>query len=241
MLVFTVKESSGGEAARLRAHAGGQTGSKLLLVQPEDPLGQEPAEEQSAGVIIEEVLLMNEAYQNVSFRGEVELEDGVSGSGGGRVAPPGVPSAVQAVVSPQVPSGKPAAADQEASSEVSVPLTNVDAEELNSGGRRVKTGPGKNECIPLLTRAEGLRGAGAGSATAKADPVDTPEAAIEGFFQLLAGVALPEAAVDARILLEDQAVVAATFGALFGDEEAKILTAEKSSEDGPGAVGEEAL
>lgn len=242
MLVFTVKESSGAEAAWLRMHAVGRAGSKVVRMEPEDPLSQpavvreEPAEEQGTWITTEEVLIMNEAYLNISFSGETELEDGVRGPEGERGAPQGIPSAGQAAFSPQVPSEKPAATDQEVSSEVSVPLTKVDAEELNCGGRRVLSGPGKSEYIPLLTR-----GAGASSATATAHPVSTPEAAIEAFFWLLGRVALPEPAVDARILLEDQAVVTATCVALFGDEEANLFTPEKRSEDGPAAVEEDAL
>lgn len=246
MLLFTVKESGEAEAAWLEVEqvVGGRAGSKLVRMQPEDPLSQpavvreEPAEEQSAWITTEEVLVMNEAYLNVSFSGERELQDGASGSEGERGGPQRSPPAGP---SPQVPSEKPAATDREVSSDVSVCPTKVDVKELNCGGRRVPSGPGKSECIPLLTRAQRLRGAGPGSATAKAHPVSTPEAAIEAFFQLLGRVALPEPAVDARILLEDQAVVAATFAALFGDEEAKLFTPEKRSEDGPGAVEEEAL
>lgn len=229
-MVFTVKESSGDTAAWLRTHAGGKAGSKLVLMEPEDPLRQ---------CVVVQVLVMNEAYQNVSFSGE--LEDGVSGSEGERVAPQGIPPALQAVFPPQVPSEKPAATHQEVASEVCAPLSNVDAEELNSGGRHVLSGPGKNECIPLVERAQRWRAAGAGSATPEADPVGSPEAAIEAFFQLSGHVALPEPAVDARILLEDEAVVTATFVALFGDEEAELFTPEEGREDGPGAEDEEAL
>lgn len=238
---FTVKDLSGNTAAWLRRRAGGEAGSTLVRTEPEDPLSQpavvveEPVEEQSAKITTEEVLVLNEAYQNVGFSGQLELEDGVSGSEGERVAPQGFPSAVQAVCSPQVPSGKPAATEQE----VYVPLLNVDPEELSFRGRRALSQPGKNECIPLLTREQRLRGAGAGSATAPADPVSTPEAAMEAFFQLLGHIALPEPAMDARILLEDQAVVAETFVGLFGDEEENLFT-EKRSEESSGAAEEEA-
>lgn len=216
------KESSGDKAAWLRTLAGGEAGSQLGLMQPEDALSQPAvvaAEEQSARITTEEVLVMNEAYQNVSFSAEMELEEGV--------------------FSPQVPSRKPASTDQKVASGLSVPLTKADAQELNSGGRRVLSRPGKKECIPLVARAQRLRGAG--SALAKAEPVSTPEAAVEAFFQLLGHVALPEPAVDARILLEDQAVVTETFVALFGEEETNLLTPEKRSGDSPGAVDEEAL
>lgn len=202
-----------------------------MLLQPGDHLRQ-PVEEPSAGIPTEEELLLREACLNVS------------GSGGEGDALRGLPSAPRAVFSPQVPSEKPAAEDQGVTSEVSVPLTNFNPEELNSGGGRVPSGPGKYEWIPLVRRAPRLRGAAAASAsaTAKADPVYAPEAAVEAFFQLLGQVALPEPALDARVLLEDQAVVTATFLALFKEEEeAKLFTPETRSEDGPGAVDEEAL
>lgn len=181
-------------------------------MEPEDALRQ-PAvvrpEEQSGWITTEEVLVMNEAYQNVSFGAETELRGGV--------------------FSPQVPARTPAAAAQTAASELPVSLTKADAQELNSGGRRVPCTPERKECIPLVAR-------GAVPAPAKAEPVSTPEAAVEAFFQLLGPVALPEPAVDARVLLGDQVVAAATFLALFGEEEeANLLTPEKRS------GGEEAL
>lgn len=226
----TVKELRGDKATWPHAKAGSKAGSKF-----EDHLSQsavvkeEPAEEQGAGITVEEVLVMDDTYQNVIFSGEVELEDGAEGEG---VAPQGIPSAVQAVC-PQVPSGKPAATDQE---EEFVPLTNFDAKELNTGGRLLLSGPGKYECIPLV-----MRGAGAGPATAKGDPVSTPEATIEAFFRLLGHAALPDPAVDARILLKDEAIVAATLVAIFGDEGANLFSPGMRSKDGPGAVDEEQL
>lgn len=211
-----IKESSssGDDTTSLRTLAGDKTGSKPVVVEPEEEEGkgeealsqsvvatEEPPENQR--IPAEEELFMNDEYQNIFFSGGLEMDEGV------RETEDELGASLTS-------------SDQE---EVSVPLVNVDS----SGGPGL-TRPGRSECIPVNTRAE------AGSAAAKADPVNTPEAAIEAFFQLLGDFAFPEPAVDAEILLEDEAVVVETSEAAFGDEELKLPSAERSGE-GPGTVG----
>lgn len=204
MSVFTIKElrSSGGQTTSLQRPA--------LMEPEEDPLGQSGVvveEKLSAGIRCEEVLLMNEAYQNISFTGEMEVDDGAKRKEDEIVALLDVPSDLPR-----------AAVDRVHDPEVSAPLMNVYSEEINSRGRGVLTRPGEYECIPLVSIAHSMKGAEAGSGAAKAHPVNTPEEVIEDFcFQLLGQFAFPEPAVDAAILLEDEAVVAATFARLFGD------------------------
>lgn len=168
---------------------------------------EEPAEERSAGTRSQEALLRKEAHLNAGMEAR-----------GGREAPQGAPAAVQPLLSPQDPSEEPA----EEASKASVPLANAGAEDLNSGGRRLLGGAGRAQRSPLV---------GGGAGAPSADPVWTPEAAVEAFFRPLSSAALPEPAVDARVLLEDRAVVAVTFAALFGDEKADLLVLEKRSGD----------
>lgn len=165
---------------------------------------EEPEEERSAGTRSQEALLRKEAHLNAGME-----------AGGGRG---GVPAAVWPLLSPQDPSEEPA----EGASEASVPLANAGAEDLNSGGRRLLGGAGRAQRSPL---------AGEAAEAPSADPVWTPEAAVEAFFRLLGRSAFPEPAADARILLEDRAVAVATFAALFGDEEADLFGPEKRSRD----------
>lgn len=87
------------------------------------------------------------------------------------------------------------------------------------------------DCEELRSREE---------AAAKALPVNTPEAAIEAFFQLLGDFAFPEPAVDARVLLEDGASTAATSVTQVRDEASTLPTPESRREGGRGAAGEEA-
>lgn len=114
----------------------------------------------------------------------------------------------------------------------SVPLITVDCEELRSRGGPVLTGPGTNVCVPARSVRE--------EAAAKAHPINTPEGAIEAFFQLLGDFAFPEPAVDAGVLLEDGAATAAASATRFRDEPSILPTPGSRSEEGPGAAGEEA-
>lgn len=177
---------------------------------------EEPAENQR--ITAEDALFTIDVSQNAVFSEDVD--DGLGGT-------------EDATEKPTTGWGVP-------SGQGSVPLINVDCEELRSRGGPVLTGPGRNGCLP----ARSFREEGAGSGAAKAHPINTPEAAIEAFFQLLGDFAFPEPAVDAGVLLEDGAARAATSTATsvtqFRDEASKLPTPESRSEEGPGAAGEEA-
>lgn len=209
-----IKESSssGDDTTSLRTLAGDKTGSKPVVVEPE---GEEEEEALSQSVVAEEPA----ENQRIPAEEEPFMNDEYQNIFFSGEMDEGVRETEDEL------GASLTSTDQE---EVSVPLMNVD-----SRGGPGLTRPGRSECIPVNTRAE------AGSAAAKADPVNTPEAAIEAFFQLLGDFAFPEPAVDAEILLEDEAVVAATSEAAFGDEELKLPSAERSGE-GPGTAGGEA-
>ncbi|XP_029690127.1 breast carcinoma-amplified sequence 1 isoform X4 [Takifugu rubripes] len=206
--------SSGDDTTSLRTLAGERTGSKLVMMEPE--------EEEEEEALSQSVVATEEPTENQRIPAEEELfmNDEYQNIffSGGMDMDEGVPETEDDIVASLT------STDQE---EVSVPLMSAD-----SRGGPGLTRPGRSECIPVITRAE------AGSAAAKADPVNTPEAAIEAFFQLLGDFAFPEPAVDAEILLEDEAVVAATSEAT--SEKLKLPTAERRRGEGPGTVGGEA-
>lgn len=211
-----IKESSssGDDTTSLRTLAGDKTGSKPVVVEPE--------EEEEEEALSQSVVVTEEPAETQRIPAEEELfmnDEYQNIFFRGMEMDEGVRE-TEDEIAPSLTS-----TDQE---EVSVPLVNAD-----SRGGPGLTRPGRSECIPVITRAE------AGSAAAKADPVNTPEAAIEAFFQLLGDFAFPEPAVEAEILLEDEAVVTATSEAALGDEELKPPRAERSGE-GPGTVGGEA-
>lgn len=157
-------------------------------------------------ITAEDALFMNDVSQNAVF-GE-DVDDGLRGT----VAPPEKPTTGWGV-----PPGQG-----------SVPLITVDCEELRSRGGPVLTGPGTNVCVPARSARE--------EAAAKAHPINTPEGAIEAFFQLLGDFAFPEPAVDAGVLLAS----AAASVTRFRDEPSNLPTPGSRSEEGPGAAGEEA-
>lgn len=211
MLLFTIKESgpSGGRTTSLPTLAGDKTGSKPVVTQPEEGEGA-----LSRSVVVPEEPAGNRRIPAGEEPFMHHEHQDVLFSGGMEMEEGVRETEAETVASHST--------HQE---EAPVPPMKADARGGPGLGR-----PGRSQGIPAVSGAE------AGSAAAEADPVSTPEAAIEAFFQLLGDFAFPPPAVDAQILLEGEAVVAAA----FGDQELKLPTAERRSGEGPGTVGREA-